>query len=228
MHQDALEPQWRKVLGSQFTQPYFKEIENALKERGEAGAVIYPPEDQRFSAFNATPFSKVSVVILGQDPYHGSGQAHGLSFSVQPDVKIPPSLRNIYKELESDLGITAPKHGFLQAWAERGVLLLNTSLSVEEGKAGAHAKLGWELFTDSAIEALSEKRQGLVFVLWGAHAQKKTKLIDCQKHLVLSGAHPSPLSAYRGFFGSKPFSKINAFLKEQGGDAIDWSLPALD
>lgn len=179
--------------------------------------------DQVFAAFHACPLDKVKVVILGQDPYHGPGQAHGLSFSVSPEVPIPPSLRNIYKELNSDLGIEVPSHGNLKHWAEQGVLLLNNVLTVEQGKAGSHHKKGWENFTDSVIEVLNQ-RQGLVFILWGSPAQKKAKVVSKDRHLVLESVHPSPLSSYRGFFGSKPFSKTNDYLVAHGHKAIDWHL----
>ncbi|MDD7910706.1 uracil-DNA glycosylase [Pseudovibrio exalbescens] len=219
-----LEPEWRNILAAEFEQPYFKKLAAFLEAEEAAGKTIYPPKHTRFAAFNATPFSKVKVVLVGQDPYHGPGQAHGLSFSVEKGVRFPPSLRNIFKELEADEGIPVPSHGCLQAWAEQGVLLLNTSLSVEEGKAGSHAKKGWETFTSAALNALAVQREGIAYLLWGAHAQKKAKMVDPTKNLVLKGAHPSPLSAYRGFFGSKPFSAINEYLKTESSSGIRWDV----
>jgi uracil-DNA glycosylase len=215
---------WRQALAGELGAPYFQELSRFLsKER--AAKEIYPAPRQVFAALEHTPLAKVRVVILGQDPYHGAGQAMGLSFSVPPGEAQPPSLRNIFKELQSDLGVPPPRHGNLTAWADQGVLLLNAVLTVEADKAGSHAKHGWEDFTDAVLKVLSEKREGLVFVLWGAYAQKKAALIDQTKHLVLTSAHPSPLSAHRGFFGSKPFSKINAYLRARGEKEIDWRLP---
>lgn len=222
-----LEPEWRSVLQEEFDKPYFKSLAAFLAAEEAAGKTIYPPREDRFAAFNATPFSKVKVVLVGQDPYHGPGQAHGLSFSVRKGVRFPPSLRNIFKELEADVGVPMPEHGCLQAWAEQGVLLLNTSLSVEEGKAGSHAKKGWETFTSAALTALAREREGLAYLLWGAHAQKKAAMVDPERNLVLKGAHPSPLSAYRGFFGSAPFSQINAYLTRQGSSCIRWEPESL-
>ncbi|MCK7597185.1 uracil-DNA glycosylase [Microbulbifer sp. CAU 1566] len=223
-----IDPSWHQVLEAEFRKPYMEELRVFLQQERQAGKNIFPPGGQVFNAFNSTPFDQVKVVILGQDPYHGAGQAHGLCFSVMPGVRIPPSLQNIYKELQSDLGITPPGHGCLQPWAEQGVLLLNATLTVEESKAGSHQKRGWERFTDAAIHALAEQREGLVFVLWGSYAQKKGGFIDSRKHLVLSGPHPSPLSAHRGFFGTRPFSQANAYLQGSGQEPIDWRLPALD
>ncbi|WP_160153213.1 uracil-DNA glycosylase [Microbulbifer sp. ALW1] len=223
-----IDPSWHKVLEAEFRKPYMEELRVFLQQERQAGKNIFPPGGQVFNAFNSTPFDQVKVVILGQDPYHGAGQAHGLCFSVMPGVRIPPSLQNIYKELQSDLGITPPEHGCLQPWAEQGVLLLNATLTVEESKAGSHQKRGWERLTDAAIHALAEQREGLVFVLWGSYAQKKGSFIDSRKHLVLSGPHPSPLSAHRGFFGTRPFSQANAYLQSSGQKPIDWRLPALD
>ena len=222
-----LEPGWKKVLNDEFEKPYIVKLQDFLRKELAAGKKIHPNTDEIFNAFNHTPFEKVKVVILGQDPYHGAGQAHGLSFSVKPGVRIPPSLLNIYKELEKDLEIPRATHGYLKSWADQGVLLLNATLTVEGEKAGSHQKKGWEEFTDKAIEALSTNREGLVFVLWGAYAQKKGLVIDRTKHLVLESHHPSPLSASRGFLGSRPFSKINAYLRKIGKSEIDWRLPAL-
>jgi uracil-DNA glycosylase len=198
-----------------------------LKKEKDARKVIYPRGSEFFAALNQTPFDKVKVVILGQDPYHGVNQAHGLCFSVRPGVAPPPSLVNIYKELKSDLGIEPPDHGDLTHWADQGVLLLNATLSVEAGKAGSHQGKGWEEFTDAVINVLNRERAGLVFVLWGSYAQKKGAFIDGEKHLVLKGPHPSPLSAHRGFFGCKHFSKINEYLRSHGERPIDWRLPKL-
>ncbi|AQQ69512.1 uracil-DNA glycosylase [Microbulbifer agarilyticus] len=216
---------WYAVLESQFGQQYMSELQTFLQQEKQAGKSIFPPSAQVFNAFNSTPFDQVKVVILGQDPYHGAGQAHGLCFSVMPGVRVPPSLKNIYKEMESDLGIAPPNHGCLQPWAEQGVLLLNATLTVEESKAGAHQGRGWEQFTDAAVHALAEQRDGLVFILWGSYAQKKGGFIDDRRHLVLRGPHPSPLSAHRGFFGTRPFSQANAYLQQRGDAPIDWSLP---
>ncbi|WP_066965264.1 uracil-DNA glycosylase [Microbulbifer sp. Q7] len=220
-----IHPSWYAVLQPEFGKPYMGALRDFLQQEKQAGKAIFPPSEQIFNAFNSTPFDQVKVVILGQDPYHGAGQAHGLCFSVMPGVRVPPSLKNIYKEMESDLGITAPDHGCLQPWAERGVLLLNATLTVEESNAGAHQGRGWEQFTDAAIHALAEQREGLVFILWGSYAQKKGGFIDDRKHLVLRGPHPSPLSAHRGFFGTRPFSRANAYLQERGQAPINWALP---
>ncbi len=220
-----LEPGWKKQMLPEFEQPYMQELRAFLSQRKKADAIIYPPRDQMFNAFNATPFDQVKVVILGQDPYHGAGQAHGLCFSVQAGVPIPPSLRNIYAELGTDLAFEAPDHGHLQAWAEQGVFLLNSVLTVENGNAGAHQGKGWERFTDAAVRALAEQREGIVFMLWGSYAHKKGQFIDRSKHCVLRSPHPSPLSAYRGFLGCRHFSKANAWLEEKGLGAVDWALP---
>jgi uracil-DNA glycosylase len=202
-----------------------------MKDAGHKSAVMMDPSWKRqlFDEFSApyTPFEKVKVVILGQDPYHGPGQAHGLCFSVRPGVKPPPSLKNIYKELKTDVGIQTPDHGYLISWADQGVLLLNSVLTVREGEAASHQKKGWEQFTDRAIHLLNEKRENIVFVLWGAYAQKKAQFVDRKKHLVLESVHPSPLSASRGFFGTRPFSKINKYLESKGLDPINWELPPL-
>ncbi len=200
-------------------------LRDFLVTRKQHHAVMYPPGPQIFNALNSTPFESVRVVILGQDPYHGPGQAHGLCFSVLPGVKIPPSLANIYREIESDLGTPRASHGCLQSWAEQGVLLLNAVLTVERGQAGSHQGKGWELFTDNIVQLLNDKRQNLVFMLWGSYAMKKGAVINPRKHLVLKAPHPSPLSAHRGFLGCKHFSHANAYLQEHGIDPIDWSVP---
>ncbi len=223
-----LEEGWLEVLGEQFDQPYMAELKAFLHAEKQNGKVIYPPGALWFNAFNSTPFHRVKVVILGQDPYHGPEQAHGLCFSVRPGVRIPPSLVNIYKELQSDLGIPAPSHGCLTHWAEQGVLLLNATLTVEQGRAGAHQGKGWEIFTDAAIRALNDQREHLVFMLWGSYAQKKGSFIDTGKHLVLKAPHPSPLSAHRGFFGCRHFSRANDYLRQHGMDPIDWTVPEQD
>jgi len=221
----GLEPAWNNQLGDEFKKDYMLSLREFLANRKQQGAIIYPPGSQWFAALNTTPFDQVKVVILGQDPYHGSGQAHGLCFSVLPNIKVPPSLVNIYKELKSDLGIDQPNHGCLTSWAEQGVLLLNATMTVEQGQAGAHQGKGWETFTDTIINKLNQHRQGVVFMLWGSYAQKKASMIDAERHLVLQSVHPSPLSAYRGFFGCKHFSKANGYLQGQGLEPIDWQLP---
>jgi uracil-DNA glycosylase len=214
-----IEPSWHDALQSEFEQPYFQEIKSFLMTERAAGKTIYPPGGLIFNAFNSTPFQQVKVVILGQDPYHGAGEAMGLSFSVPQGVRTPPSLQNIYKELVTDIdGFAIPKHGDLTAWAAQGVLLLNAMLTVEANKAGSHKDIGWQKFTDAVIKTLSAQREGIVFMLWGNYAKGKKLLIDTSKHLVLEAAHPSPL-AKGAFFGSKPFSQANAYLGEQG---IDW------
>lgn len=220
-----LEPGWLDVLGEQFNQPYMAGLKTFLRGEKARGKVIYPPGSLWFNAFNSTPFDRVKVVILGQDPYHGPSQAHGLCFSVLPGVPIPPSLVNIYKELQSDLGIAPPGHGCLNHWAEQGVLLLNATLTVEQGRAGAHQGKGWEVFTDAAIHALNDRREHVVFLLWGSYAQKKGAFIDVSKHLVLKAPHPSPLSAHRGFLGCRHFSRANEYLIKTGQTPIDWALP---
>ena len=220
-----MEPSWLAVMQSQFQSAYMQKLRQFLLERKKSGAVIYPLGEQYFSAFNTTSFNQVKVVILGQDPYHGPGQAHGLCFSVLPNVPPPPSLINIFKEIQSDLGIASPNHGCLIPWAEQGVFLLNAVLTVEKGRAGAHQGKGWELFTDYAIQQLSEKRERLVFLLWGSYAQKKGQHIDSKKHLVLKCAHPSPLSAHRGFLGCQHFSQTNTYLQAHGQQPVDWQLP---
>ena len=220
-----LEPSWKAHIGDWLQRPDMRELSAFLRQRKTAGARIYPPGPQIFAAFDATPFDDVKVVILGQDPYHGPGQAHGLCFSVLPGVPVPPSLLNIYKEINADLGIAPPDHGCLLPWARQGVLLLNAVLTVEEGKAGAHQGKGWEGFTDHAIETLAREREGLVFLLWGSYAQAKGKVIDTRRHRVLRAPHPSPLSAHRGFLGCGHFSATNQYLAQKGQAPIDWRLP---
>lgn len=215
---------WSDVLGEEKSKPYFQEIMLFLAQEKAAGKVIYPPQEDLFRAFKETPFDEVKVLILGQDPYHGPGQAHGLAFSVLPGIKPPPSLVNIFKELNTDLNIPIPTHGCLKKWASQSVFLLNTSLSVEAGKPQSHANIGWTTFTDKVIEQLSTYGQPTVFLLWGNHAKKKESLIDKQKHLILTSAHPSPLSAYQGFLGCRHFSQANAFLTSKGRTPIDWDL----
>lgn len=220
-----LEAGWKQALHEEFDKPYMRALGDFLRQEKAAGKEIYPPGPLIFNALNSTPLDQVKVVIIGQDPYHGPGQAHGLCFSVQPGVATPPSLVNIYKELKRDLNIDIPNHGYLQSWAEQGVLLLNTSLTVERASAGSHAAKGWQPFTDRIISVVSEQRPRLVFLLWGAHAQSKERLIDTGKHLVLRSPHPSPLSAHRGFIGNGHFSRTNKFLEQHGLAPIDWRLP---
>ena len=222
-----LEASWKQALREEFDKPYMKALREFLQAEKAAGKEIYPPGPLIFNALNSTPLDQVKVVIIGQDPYHGPGQAHGLCFSVQPGVQTPPSLVNIYKELKRDLNIDIPAHGYLQSWADQGVLLLNTSLTVERGNAGSHAAKGWQPFTDRVIEVVSEHQPKLVFLLWGSHVQSKQRLIDPTKHLVLRSPHPSPLSAHRGFIGNGHFSRCNQFLAQNGMSPIDWRLPAL-
>ncbi len=218
---------WHDVIGIEKQQDYFKQTMDFVSAERAAGKVIYPPAEDVFNAFRYTEFSDVKVVILGQDPYHGPNQAHGLCFSVLPGIKTPPSLVNIYKELARDIdGFTIPAHGYLQSWAQQGVLLLNTVLTVQQGMAHSHAKTtGWEVFTDRVIEALNQNREGIVFLLWGAHAQKKGRFIDRDKHYVLTAPHPSPLSAHRGFIGCGHFSKANQIIEKQAKEPINWQLP---
>ena len=221
--QYLLDVSWSKQLQNEFDQEYYSSLEIFLAQERKNKTVL-PQEKMVFAALNTTPFLKVKVVVLGQDPYHKSGQANGLAFSVPKGVRIPPSLRNIYKEIQTDLSLPPPSSGDLSSIAEQGVLLLNTCLTVEEGKAGAHSKKGWEQFTNKIIEVLSEKRENLVFLLWGNHARGKRDLINDEKHFVLEAPHPSPFSAYSGFFGCKHFSKTNMYLTQQGQDEIDWTL----
>ena len=216
---------WHKHLSEEFRQPYMQSLAEFLAAEEQAGKVLFPASHHCFNALNSTPLDNVRVVILGQDPYHGPGQAHGLCFSVRPNVAVPPSLVNIFKEIQDDLGIAPPDHGCLQPWAEQGVLLLNSVLTVVQGQAGAHQGKGWETFTDKVIETINRERDGVVFLLWGSYAKKKGQHIDRTKHLVLDGPHPSPLSAYRGFFGCKHFSKANDWLQQQGKPAVNWKLP---
>ncbi len=219
-----LHPSWRAMIGSEFDQPYMQNLKEFLQAEKSAGKTIYPPGPLIFNAFNHTPFDQVRVVIIGQDPYHGPGQAMGLSFSVPQSVKVPPSLVNIFKEIQQDLGLTMSGSGDLTPWADQGVLLLNATLTVEQAKAGSHQKKGWEQFTDAAIAALNAQREGLVFVLWGSYAQKKGAVIDRTKHLVLESVHPSPLSAHRGFFGNRQFSTINDYLISRGETPVNWQI----
>jgi len=218
-----IEASWKEVLMPQFESDYFLKLKSFLAEEKKKH-LIYPNGKNIFAIFDFVPFDKVKVVILGQDPYHGEGQAHGLSFSVPQGIKIPPSLQNIFKELKSDLNIEAPTSGNLEKWAQQGVFLLNATLTVRANEAGSHQKKGWEQFTDSVIKCLSEKRENLVFILWGNYAQAKEKLIDTKKHYIIKSAHPSPLSAYNGFWESKPFSKTNTFLESKGLKTINWNL----
>ena len=220
-----LEPSWKARVGDYLQRDDMQALAAYLRQRKAAGARIYPPGAEIFAAFEATPFDAVKVVVLGQDPYHGPGQAHGLCFSVRPGVDVPPSLLNIYKELERDTGFVRPDHGYLMDWARRGVLLLNSVLTVEAGQAGSHQGRGWEGFTDHVVDTLNREREGLVFLLWGSYAQKKGAVIDTGRHRVLKAPHPSPLSAHRGFLGCGHFSKANEYLARRGLGAIDWSLP---
>lgn len=215
---------WENVLKGERDQPYFQAALNFVKQERTQGKTIYPPQADIFNALKFTPFENIKVVIIGQDPYHGPNQAHGLSFSVKPGVPQPPSLQNIFKELHDDLGVPFPKHGCLENWARQGVLLLNASLTVEAGKPQSHANVGWELFTDKIIKVLNDQCQGLIFLLWGSPAQRKGQIIDPTRHYILKAPHPSPLSANRGFFGCKHFSKTNELLRKMGKTEIDWSL----
>lgn len=220
-----LHESWLAHLGAEFDQPYMQQLKQFLQQEKQQGKVIYPRGGLIFNALNTTPLDKVKVVILGQDPYHGPNQAHGLCFSVLPGVPFPPSLLNIFKEIEQDIGASMPDHGCLQPWAEQGVLLLNATLTVEQARAGSHQGQGWEQFTDQVIRAVNEQCDGVVFLLWGSYAQKKGQIIDTQKHLVLKSPHPSPLSAHRGFFGSRHFSQANQWLQQKGHVPIQWQLP---
>lgn len=217
-----LESSWKKILADELIKPYFERIWLFIRAEIKSGKTIFPKVENIFSAFESTPFDQVKVVILGQDPYHGEGQAHGLCFSVQKNCAIPPSLKNIYKEIESDLSVQMPKNGYLQSWAEQGVLLLNTTLTVEAHQANSHRDIGWQRFTDAVIQKISAQRSGVVFLLWGRYAQSKGKLIDSTKHHVLTAPHPSPLSAYRGFFGCRHFSQTNELLQLANKEVINW------
>lgn len=218
-----LNSDWQKVLSQEFDKEYFIQM-NELLEKEYAQEVIFPPKEEVFNAFNYTTYDKVKVLILGQDPYHDINQAHGLCFSVRKGVKIPPSLRNIYKELHSDIAFTIPSHGNLEKWAKQGILMLNAVLTVKAHEAGSHAKIGWHSFTDSVISIMNDRQDPVIFVLWGNFAKTKTKLITNDRHIIIESAHPSPLAARRGFFGSKPFSKINEYLLELHKTPIDWQI----
>ena len=223
--QVRLHPSWLEPLKGEFGEPYMAELKRFLRQEREQGKRIFPKGGDWFRALDLTPLEKVCVVILGQDPYHGEGQAHGLCFSVKPGVRPPPSLVNIYKELESDLGIAPRRHGFLEHWASQGVLLLNSVLTVEMGRAASHRERGWERFTDRIIREVNGKTEPVVFMLWGSYAQKKAAFVDTSRHLVLKAPHPSPLSAHSGFLGCRHFSKANAFLEAKGLEPVDWALP---
>ncbi|WP_130617478.1 uracil-DNA glycosylase [Dyella amyloliquefaciens] len=220
-----LEPSWKERIGDYLGRPDMQALATFIRSEKQAGKVVYPPGPEIFAAFDHTPFDAVRVVILGQDPYHGPDQAHGLCFSVRPGVPPPPSLQNIFKEIQRDLGIARPDHGCLTPWADRGVLLLNAVLTVQQGLAASHQGKGWEGFTDAAIDALNREREGLVFMLWGSYAQRKGQLIDSRRHCILKSVHPSPLSAHRGFLGCGHFSAANHYLESRGVAPIDWSLP---
>ena len=218
-----MQTDWNPILRQEFNKPYWVELQNYIFDQ-RTSHMVFPAHPDVFRAFHLTSFATLKVVILGQDPYHGVGQANGLCFSVSPGVSFPPSLQNIFKELEDDLGVSKPQSGDLAAWAEQGILLLNTTLTVREGAPASHQGKGWETFTDEVIRCISQKKEKIVFVLWGASARRKKSLIDVTKHTCIESVHPSPLSAYRGFFGSKPFSRINQLLRQQGTTEIDWSL----
>ncbi|MEH6630732.1 MAG: uracil-DNA glycosylase [Halopseudomonas aestusnigri] len=220
-----LDESWKELLSSEFNKDYMRNLKAFLKQQKQLQKIIFPKGVEYFQALNLAPVDKVKVVILGQDPYHGPGQAHGLCFSVRPDVAVPPSLKNIFKEMKQDLGIDQPKHGYLIPWAQQGVLLLNSVLTVEQHKAGAHQGRGWELFTDQIIHNLNKAHDNLVFLLWGSYAQKKGVVIDRDRHLILQSPHPSPLSAHRGFFGNGHFSQTNAYLAQHDKQPIEWLLP---
>ncbi len=222
-----LEPSWLAQLAGEFEQPYMRQLRQFLQQEKQRGKRIFPRGDEFFNAFAHTPLDSVKVVILGQDPYHGEGQAHGLCFSVRPGVRIPPSLQNIYKEINAELGLPIPDHGHLTAWADQGVLLLNSVLSVECGNAASHQGKGWETFTDRVIDVINREREGVVFMLWGSYAQRKGARIDTKRHCVLKAPHPSPLSAHRGFFGCGHFRAANEYLQGRGETPVDWSLPAV-
>lgn len=227
MSEIVLHESWKAPLLPEFNSDYMAALKDFLNAEKAAGKQIYPKGSEWFRALDLAPLDKVRVVILGQDPYHGPGQAHGLCFSVRPGIRPPPSLLNIYKELEADLGISCPRHGFLENWAGQGVLLLNSVLTVEMAKAASHSRKGWERFTDAVIRLVNNKPEPAVFMLWGAYAQKKAAFVDSSRHLILKAAHPSPLSAHKGFFGCRHFSQCNAFLESHGKAPIDWQLPEL-
>jgi len=218
-----LHESWLAEIGEEFGKPYMRELKQFLRDEKTLGKVVFPAGKDMFNALNSTPFDDVKVVILGQDPYHGPDQAHGLCFSVRSGVATPPSLKNIYKELHQSLQMEIPAHGNLQGWADQGVLLLNATLSVEQAQAGSHQGKGWEVFTDAIIHALNDKQENIVFVLWGSYAQKKAHFVNAQKHCVLKSSHPSPLSAYRGFLGSNHFAQVNSYLEGIGKTPIDWA-----
>ncbi len=222
-----LEASWKKQLADEFDKDYMQNLRRFLRTQYQSGKTIFPNKKEYFSAFEKTPYDDVKVVILGQDPYHGPGQAHGLCFSVRPGIKPPPSLVNIFKELKQDLGVPIPQHGSLESWAQQGVLLLNSVMTVEKGQAASHRNQGWETFTDRVIEVLNQRQKPMVFILWGSYAQKKGAIVDRKRHLVLSGPHPSPLSAHRGFFGCRHFSTANEFLIKNNQAPIDWELPEI-
>ncbi|OPH57509.1 uracil-DNA glycosylase [Paenibacillus ferrarius] len=222
----SLSNDWAAIAGAEFEKPYFQDLKQFLIEEYQT-LTVYPELPDIYSALHLTSYASTKVVILGQDPYHGRGQAHGLSFSVKPGITIPPSLQNMYKELQSDLGCEIPDNGYLKKWADQGVLLLNTVLTVRAEMANSHKGKGWETFTDTVIRALSEREQPVIFILWGSHAQAKERLIDTTKHAIIKSVHPSPLSSYRGFFGSKPYSKANAYLRKWKVAEIDWQIPNL-
>lgn len=222
----AARTDWNPLLRGQFDEPYWADL-RAFVAAERAAHTVYPPADEEFAALHRTPYDSVKAVILGQDPYHGPGQAHGLCFSVRPGVPAPPSLRNVFRELHDDLGIDAPRHGCLDAWADQGVLLLNTSLTVRAGAAASHQGRGWEIFTDEVIRVVNDKPERVVFILWGAAARRKKALVDRSRHAIVESAHPSPLSARNGFFGSRPFSKTNSALVEAGREPIDWRIPEI-
>lgn len=224
MGKQILKNDWAALLENEFQKPYYLQLREFLKAE-YASQTIYPPMEDLFNALHYTQYEDVKVVILGQDPYHGAGQAHGLSFSVNPQVPAPPSLKNIFKELQADLGCEIPNNGYLVPWAKQGVLLLNTVLTVRESQAASHRNKGWEQFTDEVIRTISRREKPVVFMLWGRHAQEKKTLIDVNKHLIIESVHPSPLSAHRGFFGSQPFSQANTFLQARGEQPIDWQIP---
>lgn len=222
---ELIPEEWRNILSEEINAPYFHKLEAFLDDEWQKEQ-IFPPRDEIFTAFKLTPYKKIKVFVVGQDPYHDDNQAHGLAFSVKSGIRLPPSLRNIFKELENDLGIPIANNGYLESWAKQGVFLLNTVLTVRAHNANSHAKNGWETFTDAVLKKVDEREDPVIFILWGSQAVKKEEFINASKHTVISSVHPSPLSAHRGFFGSKPFSKVNARLNELGKSLIDWEIPA--